>query len=72
VLRPNEVPDVHVRLIQGGDHPSAVGEVGVLLPAPAIGNAFAKLTGKRLRHMPFTAARVRTLLDTAPSRGERR
>lgn len=64
VLRTNEVPEVHLRLIESGDSPSAVGEVGALVPAPAIGNAFAKLTGKRLRHVPFTAARVRTFLDT--------
>ena len=62
ILRANEVPNIHVRIIQGSDRPFAVGELGVLLPAPAIGNAFARLTGKRLRHMPFTAERVRKML----------
>lgn len=64
VLRADEVPQVHVRLMRGCDQPSPVGEVGALLPAPAIGNAFARLTGKRLRHMPFTAERVRAVLDS--------
>jgi len=64
VLRANEAPAVHVRLIRGGDQPSHVGEVGALLPAAAVGNAFARLTGKRLRHMPFIPERVRALLNT--------
>ena len=62
VMRMGEVPDVHVHLLQGMDVPSAVGEVGALLPAGAVGNAFARLTGKRLRHMPFTPERVRAAL----------
>lgn len=62
ILSAAEMPDIQVNLIQGVDHPSAVGEVGVLLPAAATGNAFARLTGKRLRHMPFTAERVKKAL----------
>jgi isoquinoline 1-oxidoreductase beta subunit len=33
--------------------PSGVGEPGVPPLAPALGNALAKLTGRRLRSLPF-------------------
>ena len=62
ILQASEVPNIHIKIIQGGVRPSAVGETGVLLPPAAIGNAFARLTGKRLRHMPFTSQRVREIL----------
>ncbi|MEJ8567714.1 xanthine dehydrogenase family protein molybdopterin-binding subunit [Elongatibacter sediminis] len=62
ILQASEVPEVEVRLLEGGSHPSAIGEVGVLLPAPAVANAFTRLTGKRLRHLPFSPDRVRSLL----------
>ena len=57
-------PRIHVELLPGGDEPTAVGQTGAVLVAPAIANAFARLTGKRLRHMPFTRERVRYLLNT--------
>ena len=57
-------PRVHVEILPGGDEPSAVGQTGAVLVAPAIANAFERLTGKRLRHMPFTRERVREALST--------
>lgn len=58
VPRINEVPDIHVRLISTDNEPTGVGEVSMPLVAPAIGNAVAALTGKRLRAAPMTKDRV--------------
>ena len=40
--------------------PSGMGEIGVCAVAPAIANAMFQLTGKRLRHLPMSAKRVKT------------
>ncbi len=55
VLRMNEVPIVHVKVMPSGDKPGGVGEVGLPPIAPAIANAVFKLTGKRLRSLPLDA-----------------
>jgi isoquinoline 1-oxidoreductase beta subunit len=39
-----------------------MGEIGLPCVAPAIGNAVFQLTGKRLRHLPMSSARVKTAL----------
>jgi isoquinoline 1-oxidoreductase beta subunit len=39
-----------------------MGEVGIPTVAPAIGNAVAALTGKRLRHLPMSSDRVKKAL----------
>ena len=57
-----DAPRVHIEILPSGNAPSAVGQTGAVLPTPAIANAFASLTGKRLRHMPFTGERVRKTL----------
>ncbi len=59
-----DAPRVHIELLPGGHEPAAVGQTGAVLVAPAIANAFERLTGKRLRHMPFTRERVRSVLNT--------
>ena len=58
-----DTPGIHIEVLPGGDEPSAVGQTGAVLVAPAIANAFERLTGKRLRHMPFTRERVRDSLE---------
>ena len=42
--------------------PTGMGEVGIPTLAPAIGNAVAQLTGKRLRHLPMSSDRVKKAL----------
>jgi isoquinoline 1-oxidoreductase beta subunit len=58
ILRMAEVPAIHVEVLSGGAAPTMVGELGVPAVAPAVANAVFALTGKRLRHLPFTTGRV--------------
>ncbi len=59
ILRMDEVPDsMETFLIASNEPPQGVGESGTPLVACAIANAFFDLTGKRLRHLPFTPVRV--------------
>jgi isoquinoline 1-oxidoreductase subunit beta len=59
VLRMNETPRIHVRVLQGANAPSGIGEVGLPPIAPAVANAVAVLTGKRLRKLPFDQATLK-------------
>jgi isoquinoline 1-oxidoreductase beta subunit len=54
VLRMNEMPVVEVHIVPSTDKPGGIGEVGVPPIAPAVANAVAALTGKRLRELPLT------------------
>lgn len=58
VMRNDEVPEIEIDLKTVDAPPTGIGEVGTPMVAPAIANAFYALTGKRLRHMPFTPERV--------------
>ena len=62
VMRMADAPEIHVELIGKDRPPTGIGDRAVLGVAPAIANAFAALTGGRLRHMPFTRQRVRDAL----------
>ena len=63
ILRMQDVPDsLEVKLIPSSERPAGIGEAGLPLVGGAVGNAFAILTGKRLRHLPFTAVRVKEAL----------
>jgi isoquinoline 1-oxidoreductase beta subunit len=53
VMRMNEMPKVDVSFVSGEDAPTGLGEPGLPPIAPAVGNALFKLTGKRLRKLPF-------------------
>ena len=55
-LRINEMPRVEVHIIPSSEKPSGVGEPGVPPIAPAVANAWAKLTGERVRDLPFVRA----------------
>lgn len=51
--RLHEVPNVEVELIAGDDAPGGVSGLGMAVLAPALANAIAASTGKRLRNLPF-------------------
>lgn len=52
-LRINEMPDVEVTVVKSAEPPTGVGEPGTPPIGPAVANAWAKLTGKRVRNLPF-------------------
>ncbi len=62
VARMNEIPPIKVKVMVTDNAPGGVGECGLPPVAPAIANAVAKLTGKYLRHQPFTPERVKAAL----------
>ena len=59
LLRANEVPAIHVEIIESTEHPTGAGEMGTVIAPCTVANAFARLTGKRLRQMPFLPEQVR-------------
>ena len=59
VMRMSDMPqEMHVSFVDSDGKPTGLGEMGTPFVMPAIANAFHKLTGKRLYHMPFTPQRV--------------
>jgi isoquinoline 1-oxidoreductase beta subunit len=65
VERMSDLPEeMHVEFVDRDAAPSGLGEIGNPWVAAAVANAFYRLTGKRLRHMPFTPARVLETLKT--------
>ena len=59
VLRMSDHPEeVTVAFVDSDGPPTGIGEIGNPMVAGAVANAFHALTGKRLRHMPFTPERV--------------
>jgi isoquinoline 1-oxidoreductase beta subunit len=53
-LRLDEMPRVETYITRSTAHPSGVGEPGVPPIGPALANAFAAATGKRVRILPFS------------------
>jgi isoquinoline 1-oxidoreductase beta subunit len=53
---------MHIEVIQTDNHPTGAGQMATPLVAPAIAAAVSELTGKRLRHTPFTPERVKAAL----------
>jgi isoquinoline 1-oxidoreductase beta subunit len=53
VARMNEMPQVEVFIVPSTEPPTGMGEPGLPPLAPAFANAVFKLTGKRLRKLPF-------------------
>lgn len=53
MLRLSETPTITVKIMQNGYDPSGTGEPAVPPVAPAIANAYARLTGVRTTTLPF-------------------
>ena len=62
VMRMSDLPEIHIELVATDNHPTGAGQMGTPLVAPAISNAFAALTGRRLRETPMTPDRVKRAL----------
>ncbi|USU06574.1 xanthine dehydrogenase family protein molybdopterin-binding subunit [Sphingomonadaceae bacterium OTU29LAMAA1] len=52
-LRIGEMPDVEVAVIASEEKPTGVGEPGLPPIAPAVANAWRRLTGRSVRRLPF-------------------
>ncbi len=53
MARITDMPHVDVHIVSSGDAPTGMGEPGLPPLAPAFANALFKVTGKRLRKLPF-------------------
>jgi isoquinoline 1-oxidoreductase beta subunit len=56
VARMTDMPVIDVHIVPSNDPPTGMGEPGLPPLAPAFANALFKLTGKRLRKLPFDLA----------------
>jgi isoquinoline 1-oxidoreductase subunit beta len=56
ILRLNEMPAIEVHIVPSTAKPSGVGEPGTPVIAPAVANAIASATGKRVRTLPMKLA----------------
>jgi isoquinoline 1-oxidoreductase beta subunit len=52
-LRIHEMPAVEVHIVPSGNAPTGIGEPGLPPVAPAVANAYFRLTGKKLHRLPF-------------------
>src|SRR6202163_1999026 len=51
--RMSEMPKIEVHLVASKEDPTGIGEPGLPVVAPAVGNAIFAATGKRLRRLPI-------------------
>ncbi len=56
VPRITDMPRISVHIVPSADAPTGMGEPGLPALAPAFANAVARITGKRLRELPFKLA----------------
>jgi isoquinoline 1-oxidoreductase subunit beta len=56
VLRMADAPSIEIHIIPSSEPPTGIGEVFTPPIAPAVGNAIFRLTGKRVRSLPFSDA----------------
>lgn len=63
VMRMSDMPEtMQIAFVERDAAPTGMGEIGNPWVGAAVANAFYRLTGKRLRHMPFTPKRVKEAL----------
>ncbi len=64
LMRMSDVPEeIQISFIDRDAPPTGLGEIGNPFIAAAVAHAFHNLTGKTLRHMPFTPERVLAVLS---------
>ncbi|MDE2417838.1 MAG: xanthine dehydrogenase family protein molybdopterin-binding subunit, partial [Burkholderiales bacterium] len=59
IVRMDESPQIDIILVESTEKPGGIGEPAVALVAPAIANAVATLTGKRVRKLPITGDAIK-------------
>lgn len=59
LVRMYEAPVIDITLVNSTEKPGGIGEPATALVAPAIANAVAALTGKRVRKLPINEAAIR-------------
>ena len=59
VARMYQVPKIDITLVASTEKPGGIGEPATALVVPAIANAVAAATGKRVRKLPITADAIR-------------
>ena len=59
LVRMRDTPQIDIILVDSTENPGGVGEPATALVAPAIANAVATLTGKRVRKLPITGDAIK-------------
>jgi isoquinoline 1-oxidoreductase beta subunit len=60
LVRMNQAPEFDITLVKSTEKPGGIGEPATALISPAIANAVAALTGKRIRQLPITAGAIKS------------
>ena len=58
VVRMHEAPVIDIILVNSTEKPGGIGEPATALVVPAVANAVAALTGKRVRSLPLSPKAV--------------
>jgi len=58
VVRMSDSPKIDIVLVKSTEKPGGIGEPATALVVPAIANALATLTGKRVRKLPMNAQAI--------------
>jgi isoquinoline 1-oxidoreductase subunit beta len=62
ILRMEDAPEIEVQLLENGDRPGGIGEVGLPPLPPAVANAIFNAVGARVRSLPITPEKVKAAL----------